>query len=72
LENLRPWREIPHFGLKFQNLARDDNATLMFCFMAFDCRPLDGLSMSHDDEIWKIIGAFAIVCALLSTMIMTL
>ena len=35
-------------------------------------RWIDGLSMSHDDETWQIIGAFAIVCALLSAMIMTL
>ena len=25
MENLRPWREIANFGVKFQNLAQDNN-----------------------------------------------
>jgi hypothetical protein len=34
--------------------------------------PIDGLSMSHEDETWQIIGTFAIVCALMSALIMAL
>jgi hypothetical protein len=33
--------------------------------------PIDG-AMSHEDETWQIIGTFAIICAMLSALIMAL
>ena len=40
--------------------------------MTFLTEPIDGLSMSHEDETWQIIGTFAIVCAMLRALIMAL
>ena len=40
--------------------------------LTFMNEPIDGLSMSHEDETWQIIGTFVIVCAMLSALIMAL